>query len=628
MSQLSMDFEHIDHDVFIAELLKHGRIGKADLALAQLLNQQTAKEGLYLILLLLISHARQHSCLDLAEIDWRDPFELGYLLDSSELPLSPFSIDFDAQQVLNEHPAVGYDKPLRLFDNRLYLARLAEYEAALAQRFLSLAAQPVVVETDQLSALLAEYFEASANGVDWQKVACALAAIKRFCVITGGPGTGKTTTVTKLLAILQSLYQTAPLTIKLVAPTGKAAARLSESIIGAKSRLQLPDELACLIPEQAQTIHRLLGVIPHSHHYQHHQHNPLHLDLLVVDEASMVDLSLMAKLVDAMPAHARLILLGDKDQLASVDTGNVLSDLCEGLKLGQDPSYSNALVERLNQLCRQNVSAQQVAEDGFLLDDNIAFLQHSHRFDSQSGIGQLAFAVNANDRARLTQVLSAGYSDLSIYELNNESYNALIERAAIKYQDYLLAIKNARTESEVHQLFSGYQLLAAVREGPYGVNELNRRIEIKLSQMGLIQPVGRFYLGMPIMITQNDYQLKLFNGDIGIILADENAELRATFIDEQGTVRRFYPARLPNFDRVYAMTIHKSQGSEFAHTAMILPPLQRAQQGINRQLIYTGITRAKSHFELLVQHQVLLRGMQRSVSRSSGLRSRLKHRND
>lgn len=157
----------------------------------------------------------------------------------------------------------------------------------------------------------------------------------------------------------------------------------------------------------------------------------------------------------------------------------------------------------------------------------------------------------------------------------------------------LEAINSAQSEAYIHSEFASYQLLAAVREGPYGVNELNRRIELKLAQMGLIQPTGRFYVGMPIMITQNDYQLKLFNGDIGIILRDEQGDLQASFIDEQGNVRRFYPARLPSFDRVYVMTIHKSQGSEFAHTAMILPPIQRAQQGINRQLIYTGITRAK-----------------------------------
>ncbi|PHI38829.1 exodeoxyribonuclease V subunit alpha [Pseudoalteromonas sp. GCY] len=627
MSQLSMDFEAFDHHGFTALLLEHKRVGKADIALAKLLNQQGYDDHFYVFLLLLIAHGRQHSCLELDSIDYQDPFELSYAVADESVELSPFSSTGIAVAALAQHPAIGEDKPLRLYGNKLYLARLANYEARLAGHFEMLAKADVTLDEAKLSALLASFFPASEEDIDWQKVACTLAIIKRFCVITGGPGTGKTTTVTKLLAILQSLYNSAPLTIKLVAPTGKAAARLSESIIGAKARLNLPPALADLLPEQAQTIHRLLGVIPNSVHYRHNQDNPLHVDVLIVDEASMVDLSLMAKLVDALPKHARLILLGDKDQLASVDTGNVLSDLCENLTLGQAPHYSQALKAKLAELSKQNLPESSDSSADFMLEDNLAFLQKSHRFDSRSGIGQLAFAVNSNNKRRLDSVLGQGYSDIQHHELNSETYNALIARAAEQYQRYLLAIHHGESEAIIHSEFASYQLLAAVREGPYGVNELNRRVELKLSQMGLVQPTGRFYVGMPIMITQNDYQLKLFNGDIGIILRDEQGELQASFIDEQGSVRRFYPARLPSFDRVYVMTIHKSQGSEFAYTAMILPPIQRAQQGINRQLIYTGITRAKQQFELVAQYKVLVQGMNRSVSRSSGLRDRLAFKN-
>ncbi|GEK10178.1 exodeoxyribonuclease V subunit alpha [Pseudoalteromonas peptidolytica] len=625
MSQLSMDFDAFDHDSFISLLVEHKRIGKADLALAKLLNEQRLDDYLYVFLLLLIAHSRQHSCLALEEINLQDPFELNYLVEDASQALSPFINTTMTVQALLQHPAIGEDKPLRLYGSKLYLARLANYEAKLAGYFETLARAQVTLDEEKLSSLLDFYFppQQGTDELDWQKVACTLAVVKRFCVITGGPGTGKTTTVTKLLAILQALYARAPLTIKLVAPTGKAAARLSESIIGAKARLTLPSDLAELLPEQAQTVHRLLGVIPNSLHYRHNQDNPLHLDVLIVDEASMVDLSLMAKLVDALPKHARLILLGDKDQLASVDTGNVLSDLCENLTLGQVPNYSHELSTKLTSLSRQALPKGGHEPAQFMLEDNLAFLQKSHRFDSNSGIGQLAYAVNSNNKRKLDAVIKQGFADLQLHELNSDAYNALITRAAAHYKCYLEAINSSQSEAYIHSEFASYQLLAAVREGPYGVNELNRRIELKLAQMGLIQPTGRFYVGMPIMITQNDYQLKLFNGDIGIILRDEQGDLQASFIDEQGNVRRFYPARLPSFDRVYVMTIHKSQGSEFAHTAMILPPIQRAQQGINRQLIYTGITRAKKHFELVAQYKVLLSGMNRTVSRSSGLRERL-----
>ncbi|BBN81976.1 RecBCD enzyme subunit RecD [Pseudoalteromonas sp. A25] len=628
MSQLDLfaDIQEavFDHDDYIGSLLSHTRIRHADLALAKLLNQQRVDDCLYLILLLLRAEQQQHSCLSYEEINWADPFSLAmHELEGPLAPWQPHNAGTIWQQLL-QHPAVGDGKPLVLFADKLYLSRLASYEALLAERFLQMQQQPLKLDENKLIQLLENYFpDTQADHIDWQKVACAMAASTGFCVITGGPGTGKTTTVTKLLAILQSLYFEAPLTVKLVAPTGKAAARLSESILGAKAKLGLDAALSDLIVDHAQTIHRLLGVIPQSNQYRHNQFNPLHLDLLIIDEASMVDLSLLAKLVQALPAHARLILLGDKDQLASVDTGSVMSDLCQELTLNTQPNYSQKLCDKLNKLCFDKKPVLNEKQSEFALSDSVAFLQKSHRFNSNSGIGQLALAVNNNDRPLLSQTLQKGYQDITVLGLNNEQYLALIERAADNYSNYLELMHEGRDAQEIHYAFSQYQLLAALREGPYGVEQLNKRIEQVLYARQLIAPTSRHYAGQPIMVIENDYQLKLFNGDIGILLLDEQQQLKATFIDEQGSFRSFYPARLPRHENVYAMTIHKSQGSEFAHTAMILPPIQRASVGINRQLVYTGITRAKKHFELVAQEQVIFNAMQKSVSRSSGLRDRL-----
>ncbi|MCF6442751.1 exodeoxyribonuclease V subunit alpha [Pseudoalteromonas luteoviolacea] len=626
MSQFSLDFtqDSFDDALFIEVLIEQRKVRSVDIALAKLLCDSQFCDVFYLILLVLKAEQNQHSCLLLDTIDWFNPFELNIEQLTHSIELTPFVDKDKALQALSCHQAVGHDKPIVLFKNQLYLARLANYEAYLAERFISMSQREINLDLGQLQALLNVYFPVQDdNVIDWQKVACAIAAASAFCVITGGPGTGKTTTVTKLLAILQSLYVKAPLNIKLVAPTGKAAARLSESIIGAKGRLALAPELADLIPEDAQTIHRLLGVIPHSNKYKHHDKNPLHVDLLIVDEASMVDLSLMSKLVAALPEGARLYLLGDKDQLASVDTGCILNDLCADLKLGQHPKYSSQRAQLLNDVCFGGVKKLSGAASQFQLQDMMAFLQQSHRFKSDSGIGQLASAVNNNDPNHLDWVIHQGFSELSLYGLSNESYVNMIERAANAYSEYLRAIQAGESARKIHKLFSDYQLLAAVREGPYGVNELNKRIEHKLAQQNLIRPYTRYYVGMPLMITQNDYQLKLFNGDIGIVLPDENGQLFATFIDEQGHLRSINPARLPSYELVYVMTIHKSQGSEFAHTAMILPPIQRARQGVNRQLVYTGITRAKNHLELICQPQVLRLAMEKTVGRSSGLRERL-----
>lgn len=621
------------------------RVRVVDVKLAELLSGTNAQQGyddlFYIILMLCLSQQSQHSCLTLTEVDWTNPFNLRQsdfikLEGTQPDTLSPFSDDYTTEAAIGyllSHHSVGEQKPLQLFNQRLYFSRLAGYEQTLAQRLLTMSERQLNIDDAVLAQLLTRYFPDDPSiDIDWQKVACAIAATKGFSVITGGPGTGKTTTVTKLLAILQSLYQAAPLSIKLVAPTGKAAARLTESILGAKNKLsEIPDDINALIPQSAQTIHRLLGVKPFTNKFRHDKSNPLHVDVLIIDEASMVDLSLMAKLIEALPDHARLILLGDKDQLASVDTGSVMGDLCQGLVLGQTPHYSKVRCEQLNTLCFNGaikLNAQTQSE--FKLADCIAFLQHSYRFDAKSGIGQLALAVNTNNRGILNYVeqqSSEGhFRDIILdYDFVSTPIEKLVNSAASHYANYLTLIAQGASVAHVHAAFASYQLLAAVREGDYGVNSLNQRIERVLQQQGLISvnPNQRHYIGMPIMVSQNDYQLKLFNGDIGILMPDDSGQLKAVFIDEQGNERAFSPARLPAHDKVYVMTIHKSQGSEFSYTAMVLPPLKQASIGINRQLVYTGITRAKQTFELVADKKVLQLAMGKSVSRASGLYERL-----
>ncbi len=621
------------------------RVRVVDVKLAELLSGTNAQQGyddlFYIILMLCLSQQSQHSCLTLTEVDWTNPFNLRQsdftkLEGTQPDTLSPFSDDFTTEAAIRyllSHHSVGEQKPLQLFNQRLYFSRLAGYEQTLAQRLLAMSERQLNIDNAVLAQLLTRYFPDDPSiDIDWQKVACAIAATKGFSVITGGPGTGKTTTVTKLLAILQSLYQAAPLSIKLVAPTGKAAARLTESILGAKNKLsEIPDDINSLIPQSAQTIHRLLGVKPFTNKFRHDKSNPLHVDVLIIDEASMVDLSLMAKLIEALPDHARLILLGDKDQLASVDTGSVMSDLCQGLVLGQTPRYSKVRCEQLNTLCfNGTVKLNAQTQSEFKLADCIAFLQHSYRFDAKSGIGQLALAVNTNNRGILNYVeqqSSEGhFSDIILdYDFVSTPIEKLVNSAASHYANYLTLIAQGASVAQVHAAFASYQLLAAVREGDYGVNSLNQRIERVLQQQGLISvnPNQRHYIGMPIMVSQNDYQLKLFNGDIGILMPDDSGQLKAVFIDEQGNERAFSPARLPAHDKVYVMTIHKSQGSEFSYTAMVLPPLKQASIGINRQLVYTGITRAKQTFELVADKKVLQLAMGKSVSRASGLYERL-----
>ncbi|MDW6017923.1 exodeoxyribonuclease V subunit alpha [Vibrio plantisponsor] len=484
--------------------------------------------------------------------------------------------------------------------------------------------------------------------LNWQKVAAAVALTRRFAVISGGPGTGKTTTVTKLLAALirQSQQQGHTPNIKLVAPTGKAAARLTESIGKAVESLAVEPDLKSAIPTTSSTIHRLLGAIPGSAEFRHHNKNPLHLDVLVVDEASMVDLSMMVKLVDALPSHARLILLGDKDQLASVEAGAVLGDICSFI----DNGYSAAQGKLLSELTGfhtlgNSVSSTHSKTSHSSVADSLCMLQKSYRFDARSGIGQLAKAINSGRAAKVDEVWNQDFSDINHYPLSSDNYNQMIKSLVDAYSVYLqragkrnkadvitdavesLQLETMASEAKaVLKAFSQSRLLCAVREGDFGVLGLNHRIERALAARNLIKTQQElWYHGRPVMVTLNDHALGLYNGDIGICMRDEeDAEqrLKVYFELPDGSVKAVLPSRVPQHETAFAMTIHKSQGSEFEFTAMILPP--EYSPIVTRELIYTGITRAKERLALYCDIGVLKRGIQFKTERASGLVERLK----
>ncbi|WGV99717.1 exodeoxyribonuclease V subunit alpha [Vibrio sp. YMD68] len=481
--------------------------------------------------------------------------------------------------------------------------------------------------------------------VNWQKVAASIALTRRFAVISGGPGTGKTTTVTKLLAALitQAEQTGKEPTIRLVAPTGKAAARLTESIGQAITELPVSPQLKEKIPTQASTIHRLLGALPNSAEFRHNRANPLHLDILVIDEASMVDLPMMYKVVEALPDNARLILLGDKDQLASVEAGSVLGDICSFQKLGYSSAQEKVLKE-LTQYQHINVNEGSVnpddtiKQDGNVISDSLCMLQKSFRFDARSGIGQLAKAIKSGQPKRVEQVFEQGFGDIESHTLSGESYSHMLQTLVQEYALYLQQIRPKDTstielvEDQLQRAkmalkqFSQCRLLCAIREGDFGVSGLNLRIEKALSRQRLINPQDElWYHGRPVMVTQNDHGLGLYNGDIGICMidfSDDNKRLKVFFELPDGSVKSVLPSRVPSHETAFAMTVHKSQGSEFALTLMILPP--DFTPVLTRELIYTGITRAKSRLVLFCNMSVLKRGIRVKTERASGLVERLK----
>ncbi len=537
-------------------------------------------------------------------------------------------------QVLNNAPAVSdgsQPTPLVLHNDRLYLQRMWQYEGDVVRFIASDNAASFINETrvvneTLLRETLDNLFGKAGPEIDWQKVAAAVAATRRISVISGGPGTGKTTTVAKLLTALIQLSQGQRLRIQLAAPTGKAAARLTESLGNAIRQLPLTDDERKLFPEQASTLHRLLGAQPNSQRLRYHQGNPLSLDVLVVDEASMVDLPMMARLIAALPEKAQVIFLGDRDQLASVEAGAVLGDICRFAELG----YSSTRAAQLARLTGCTLAGQipigDVQSDTVNVRDSLCLLRKSYRFDEKSGIGQLALAVNAGKYRDALSVLNGAHSDIEHFSLADaDEYQALLEDCATGYQHYLqLATTGAHT-ADVLSAFGRYQLLCALRTGPFGVSGLNERVEQLLHRKRLIErpvgPSGRWYVGRPVMIGLNDSALGLFNGDIGIALIDGEGELRVHFQLPDGNIKSVQPSRLPSHETAYAMTVHKSQGSEFEHTALVLP--NTFMPVLTRELVYTAITRARQRLTLYCSEAVLSHAIRTPTLRLSGLVDRL-----
>ena len=512
-------------------------------------------------------------------------------------------------------------KPAPLVCNldRIYLYRYWQYEVNLANHLNNDENNNKALPFDSNKAknIIDRLFDQD-DQLNWQKIAAALAASRSFSVISGGPGTGKTTTVTRLLALLVELGMSSNHIpdIKLVAPTGKAAARLTESIGGALKKLNCSDQVIENIPTQAGTIHRLLGVIPNSVNFRHNQNNPLHLDILVVDEASMVDLPMMSRLLEALPSHARLILLGDKDQLASVEAGSVLGDICEAANAGYSPQQATILAQ-LTGYPLDNFKPVKNQMAG----DHLCMLRKSFRFHEHSGIGNLARAVNEGSSQKLQQVLAQSFQDITLHSLQGDGYQDLIKLCVNGYRDYLVEVRKQADDDVILQAFNKFQLLCALREGPYGVAGLNQEIRQALSKAGLISGDSQWYEGRPVLISKNDHGLGLYNGDIGITVKGADGRLRVLFELPDKTIKHLLPSRLPEHETVFAMTIHKSQGSEFAHTVMILP--DQINPVVTRELVYTGITRAKSKLDLYTNHNVLTKAIISPTHRTSGLKQRL-----
>lgn len=534
-------------------------------------------------------------------------------------------------------------QPLVLDQDRFYLRRYWRDEMRVASVIKERVSRQREVNAPLVRQWLDRLFDTQAGNVgpDWQKIACAVAVRRSFSIITGGPGTGKTYTVARLLALLFALADDpARLRIALAAPTGKAAARLKQSIddalggLAAKVGDALPlAELTARLPA-ACTLHSLLGARPDKRAMRHHAGNPLEVDVLIVDEASMIHLEMMAALLDALPPTTMVILLGDKDQLASVEAGAVLGDLSFAAEKG---GYALPTADYVQEASGETIPVDMVAGDDALAQQTV-MLRHSRRFSGP--IGALALAVNAGDPSEAATCLRAQEGQLLRW-MDHAHQDGLLDlaingRAGAEggYRPYLelLQVNPLPCDVPVYEnwvqrvlkAFDAFRILCAVREGEWGVAGINQAIEQRLEKEGLIRRRGEWYVGRPVMVTRNDYSIRVFNGDIGIALPDPiRAESLRVYFLNGDAVRSMLATRLANVDTTYAMTVHKVQGSEFLHVAMVLP--SEASPVVARELVYTGITRAKERFTLVTPvSSVLDQAILRKTKRASGLRGFLR----
>jgi len=628
-----------------------GWVRALDTAFAEFLTRQRPDvDPLVLLAATLASHqsGRGHLLLDLEEA-LRNPGGAVAQVDLAPSDIQPASSPEDLmgwveletwRNALAQSDLVSVDgterRPLVLRDNQLYLHRYWRYERDITRSIEAKLAQAREIDEAMMAELLEALFPATPGGAspDWQKLACAIAARTHFSVITGGPGTGKTTTVVKLLALLQALAlapgDTPPLRIRLAAPTGKAAARLNESIAAQVSSLALEgipnaDAVRAAVPTDVTTLHRLLGARPDTRKFRHHRLNPLPAEIVVVDEGSMIDVEMMSSLLDALPQHAGLILLGDKDQLASVEAGAILGSLCAQAVEGH---YTPETRDWLTRVAGTGPEPALVCRPARPLDQSIAMLRHSYRFGADSGIGRLARAINTNQPGEVSKILAdTSHQDLhrlSLSEIGDDALEALVVAGVPGrghgYAHYLEVLAQERPTpaagkeafdawaAQVIAAHSQFQLLCSLRRGPAGVEGLTPRIEAQLVAAGhLPQDAGgaHWYEGRPVLVTGNDYGLRLMNGDIGITLRVPVNEttgdmgLRVAFPagDGSGGIRWVLPSRLQRVETVFAMTVHKSQGSEFAHAALVMPVAPNPIA--TRELFYTAVTRAKQLFTLV-----------------------------
>ena len=556
-----------------------------------------------------------HVCTDLATARDRVSVDTDLPVDVAALPWPDGWI-----AAVTASPLAAAGGPLHLVGTRLYLDRYWREERQVAADLRARGqAEAQDVDHGLLAAGLSRLF--TGEPPDYQRLAAATAVLRRFAVVAGGPGTGKTTTVARVLALLYEQAAGAgrrPPLVALAAPTGKAAARLEEAVHEEATRLPIPVEArGWLLGLSAVTLHRLLGWQPGNRaRFRHDRRNRLPHGVVVVDETSMVALTMMARLLEAVRPAARLVLVGDPDQLASVEAGAVLGDIVgpAAERLLLSPSAAQSLSEAAG----QSVEASDPPA-GAAVADGIVVLRTVHRY--RGAIAELAEAVQRGDAGAAVGVLSGTQDDVAWLQVDvaTSGRGALqpVRDAVVEAGTRVSEAASSGRGREALAALGRFRLLCAHRRGPYGVSTWTARVERWLGLAG----ASGWYPGRPLLVTENDYGLGLYNGDSGVVVAHGEADgVRAVF-ERRGELLELTPQRLASVDTVYAMTVHKAQGSQFDEVAVLLP--DATSPILTRELLYTAITRARRRLILVGTEEAVRGAVERPITRASGLRESL-----
>ncbi|AKC59869.1 exodeoxyribonuclease V subunit alpha [Blochmannia endosymbiont of Polyrhachis (Hedomyrma) turneri] len=637
---------------FVLEALKLGLWRQLDVRFAYMLLAATTNlhqyNALMLAIITLSAYINQgHVCLPLFILSPSRLFGGEHLFLANEIwkKIGNLSISQWTELLLVNNTIVSngsYLAPLVLDKGRLYLYRMWNYECSIAKFFYYSSRQLSnisIKENNKIAKLLNNFFPdvtnlnnklgyRNSNDIDWQKIAVAMTLTSKVTVISGGPGTGKTFIISKLLAIISLLYSNCSLIVKMAAPTGKSVARLNESINIMNQQLSLvnSDFRKTTLSIEVVTLHRLLGMSLYHQNIQRVKYNFLCLDYLIIDESSMIDLSMMAKIIKYLSAKTKIIFLGDYNQLPSVDPGSVFLDLCYFI----GKSYTYKFSQRIQNLT--NYTLPYSSENEYSITDTLCLLQKNYRFSAISEIGRLANAINSGNQHHVLSLLTSRMTVDICYMVvkDREDYFKMLFKCALGYINYFKNIVSCSCIDLVSilNIFNEYRVLSILREGPFGFIQLNVLIENILRNYGLIHSVDNndeCYVGRPIIVTSNDPSLLLFNGETGIILPDDNnqSDLFAYFMLSNGKINKVPLHKLPKHETNFVMTVHKAQGSEFKYVSLVFP--DKITPILTKELFYTGITRARNRLSIYANDKIITHTMQHSYNRYSGLVDRLKH---